>query len=874
MTPIQQLLLGVGAKQKTYIDDVFSTYLWRGNGNDRTITNGIDLTGKGGLVWVKQRNSTGWHVLADTERDDPSLTGQSFLTTNGNNSQISDTNGVKYYRSTGFTTGGGGYVNGNGNTYGSWTFRKEPGFFDVVKYTGNATNRTISHSLKSVPGLIIIKCVSANENWVVYHRDVGSGKYLRLNSSAAAQTDSGGAVLNNGSPTSTTFSVGTHALTNGNGQTYIAYLFAGGKNTTATSRSVDFDGSNDWLTIGSSSDFTMGTGDFTIEGWVKFEQIKNGGLFQISEDSTGYSTAYDNSIAMSVGNSSGVWNCYAGGSGKPPSPPSDMATKYAKAPGKWIHFAYCRASGTSRIFLNGEIFSSWTDTYNYQGTYLCIGNYYSPNHELEGKISNFRIVKGTGLYTTTFKPPTEPLTNISGTVLLCCNNSSVTGSTVTPGTISVTGSVTADTDSPFDDPAAFVFGENEDQELIKCGGYEGTGSSGPEIYLGWEPSFIITKSSTYGDPWRMFDVMRGITTGGNESVFTPNLNEAEWSGDKIEVTPTGFKITTGAGDVNEDNQDFIYIAVRRSDGYVGKPVKAGTSVFAMDTGNGSSTIPAFDSGFPVDFGIKKAPASTGDWIATTRLTGLKYVKTNSTAAEGTSTTFVYDSNVGYAKSQDSTDQGWMWKRHAGFDVVTYDGNGSSGHSIIHSLGTKSPEMIWIKRRDTSGNAGDWMVGHKGLNGGSSPWNEYLVLNKTQGEADDNNPFNNVAPTTTSFQLSNWDRVNGNNSTYIAMLFASVDGISKCGEYSGGSSDLDLELGFAARFFLTKRITQTGSWCLYDTLRGIATGNDKRLFLNTSDAQTEADYVDPYSNGITLVAGVSDFTYSTSSSDKYIFYAHA
>ena len=41
----------------TYIEDVFSTYLYTGNGSTQTITNGIDLAGEGGLVWIKKRDS-------------------------------------------------------------------------------------------------------------------------------------------------------------------------------------------------------------------------------------------------------------------------------------------------------------------------------------------------------------------------------------------------------------------------------------------------------------------------------------------------------------------------------------------------------------------------------------------------------------------------------------------------------------------------------------------------------------------------------------------------------------------------------------------------------------------------------------------------
>ena len=50
------------------VDEVFSTDLYTGNSSSKTITNGIDLSGEGGLIWTKNRNSTDYHVLQDDER--------------------------------------------------------------------------------------------------------------------------------------------------------------------------------------------------------------------------------------------------------------------------------------------------------------------------------------------------------------------------------------------------------------------------------------------------------------------------------------------------------------------------------------------------------------------------------------------------------------------------------------------------------------------------------------------------------------------------------------------------------------------------------------------------------------------------------------
>ena len=69
MSPMQQMFLGLGAVvKKTYIDDVFSTFLYKGNDGTNSIVNNIDLASEGGMVWFKDRTVGYFHVLYDTER--------------------------------------------------------------------------------------------------------------------------------------------------------------------------------------------------------------------------------------------------------------------------------------------------------------------------------------------------------------------------------------------------------------------------------------------------------------------------------------------------------------------------------------------------------------------------------------------------------------------------------------------------------------------------------------------------------------------------------------------------------------------------------------------------------------------------------------
>ena len=220
--------IGAGASSEVLdIDDVFSTFLVTGTGSAYTANNGLDLSGEGGLVWIKNRCSNGYnHTLYDTERS-------GTLFSDATNAASDYASEISSYNNNGFTTvsSGASYNNVNGQRYASWTFRKASNFFDVVTYTGNGTaGRTVAHNLGSVPGMIILKNISSgSEGWRVYHRGANGGTnpeqyYAMLQSTnvfAAAST-----VWNNTAPTSSVFTVGSDTGSNNNGDSFVAYLFA------------------------------------------------------------------------------------------------------------------------------------------------------------------------------------------------------------------------------------------------------------------------------------------------------------------------------------------------------------------------------------------------------------------------------------------------------------------------------------------------------------------------------------------------------------------------------------------------------------------------------------------------------------------------
>ena len=893
---------------KTYVDDVFSTFVYTGNGSSQTINNGLDLSGDGGMTWIKSRTNPGtghYHHLVDTERAKvngfrPAL----YSNTNEQQDTYSASNygGVSSFNSDGFTLSAGNasddFLNANTIKYSSWSFKKTPGFFDCVTWTGNSTaGRQISHSLGCKPGLIILKCSSVTgEPWYVYHRDLGATKHLKFETVSAATSDE---PWNNTEPTSTHFTLAQYNSSNGSGKTYVAYLFAGGESSESGATSVSFDGVtyNQRLDIADTSDLEISNSEFTMECW--FRQDTNSGS---GSNSHTLLSKWDNDgrkefiFRITENNSKQCLHWLSSSNGS-----SNDANLYGNSTitnGAWNHAAVTRdSSGKIRMFLNGllqESMGTQASTHANSHEFMIGANGSSGVEQyMSGDISNVRFIKGQCLWTSSFRPTNEPLTTTSqgatasNVKLLCCNDSSPTGSTVTPGTITNFNSLTASTDSPFDDPESLKFGTGGDESIVKCGSYYGTGSSttAPLVHIGWEPQYIFFKNSDTNNDWRCYDYIRGIgntasTTINDSRLMFNSANAEETGNDKFDLTSTGFKLNLSDPDMNGSGNKIIYFAIRRADGYVGKPASVGTDVFAMDTGDGNpSALPTMSSNFPVDFGTIKYNTASQGWYTGTRQTRSMTTFINDTSQETSNSILKWDSNKGFWESLQSFYCGYMWKRHLGFDVVYYKGNSggdTSGDSqvIPHSLNAV-PEMIWTKGRD--GGQGYWGVYHKGLNGGTNPWNYRLLLNENYAESEGSGSnsswyWNDTAPTATHFSVGEISNTNNNGTSFFALLFASVPGISKVGSFSGSSSSQTITCGFQPRFLIIKNRTNGNSWFVLDTLRGWGSGNDNFLLLDTQSPQDgNYDIGAPTSTGFTLTGGDTNYN---NTGYEYVYYAHA
>ena len=217
----------------------FNTKLWSGNNGTQAIT-GVGF--QPDWLWIKARTgASNNHRLVDAVR------GVTKVIYSSSNSAEGTASGVpQSFDSDVFTLNtSDSAINGNGVNYVGWNWKAGTGQgssntdgsinttytsvnttagFSICSYTGTGSNATVGHGLGVAPKMILIKRLSADDNWIVYHNSLGGTKNLYLDATNAEATRSD--TFNNTAPTSSVFSLGSATGTNGSGSTYIAYCFA------------------------------------------------------------------------------------------------------------------------------------------------------------------------------------------------------------------------------------------------------------------------------------------------------------------------------------------------------------------------------------------------------------------------------------------------------------------------------------------------------------------------------------------------------------------------------------------------------------------------------------------------------------------------
>ncbi len=202
---------------------------------------------------------------------------------------------------------------------------------------------------------------------------------------------------------------------------------------------------------------------------------------------------------------------------------------------------------------------------------------------------------------------------------------------------------------------------------------------------------------------------------------------------------------------------------------------------------------------------------------------------------------------------------------AGFSIVSYTGNETSGATIGHGLGVV-PSMIMAKRRNSANN---WGVYHQATGNTHG-----LYLDTNSAKVDSTAFWNDTTPTSTVFTLGDSATVNGSSDTYIAYCFSDIKGYSKFGSYTGNdnANGTFIYTGFAPAWVMIKRTNSVNDWIILDTKRNPINPSDERLLANSSNtASTANTMVDFLSNGFkprSTYGGING------ASDNFIYMAFA
>jgi len=298
---------------------------------------------------------------------------------------------------------------------------------------------------------------------------------------------------------------------------------------------------------------------------------------------------------------------------------------------------------------------------------------------------------------------------------------------------------------------------------------------------------------------------------------------------------------------------------------------------ALYTGNGGNQSITLPGGFNPDLVWVKSRSNSQDhYLFDAIRGGAGILRSNTTGAETTGTTYLSFDTSGFSSlnglsSNGYTYAGWCWdagsstvtntqgsitgtvsvraNTTAGFSIVTYTGNGTSGATVGHGLGV-APAMIIVKNRTATAGYLNWGVYHASLGATKA-----IYLNTTGAESSDANVWNNTAPSSTVFSLgfSSGNGYNISGQSYVAYCFAPQVGYSSFGSWtgSGNSNGSFIYTGFAPRWILARRTDVAENWVIWDSARETYNPRDDVLWPHSSQAEITGDgyaRVDFLSNG--------------------------
>lgn len=627
-----------------FIENLFSTWLYTGNGSTQTITNGLNLSGQGGLTWVKSRSDSTNNFLFDTSRG-----ALNEINSNTTEAQASLAASLTAFNTNGFNLGAAAGINVNATTYVSWTFREQPKFFDVVTYSGNAVpGREIAHSLGSAPGCIIVKNTNVARDWAVWHRSLADGTYLKLNTTDSVITNTSFQVFGNASgQTSSVFTVGktgsgVNGLTNANalGETYVAYLFAhnaGGFGLTGTENviscgSYTASGAGTVVNLGYEAQWVMVKSSTAVGGWYILDNMRSMGQTGL----LGYLDAASTSAEPTFGSTPALTATATG----------FIDNGVFGTDGRTMIYIAIRRGPMAVPTLGTSVFSPITST-SALNTKLTTG------FPIDLQWTAARASAGT--YDVDRLRGVSTNTTASARVLLVPSTSAEAANTDAALNWDNTGFSVS---SQWANQSIIYWNFRRAPGFFDVVCYTGTGAVRTVNHnLTVAPELMIIKQRTNAGNWFVY-----VSALGNTKQALLNLPDAATASVAwVNTSPTSTVFSLGSG-AGFNGNTFAYVA------YLFATV-AGVSKVGSYTGTGATLN--IDAGFTTGarFVMIKRTDSTGDWFVWDTARGM---------VAGTDPRIAINTVVAESNAN------WVYTTSAGFQIVTTDATvNASGGSYIY-----------------------------------------------------------------------------------------------------------------------------------------------------------------------------------------------
>jgi hypothetical protein len=761
----------------------------------------------------------------------------------------------------------------------------------IVSYTGTGSNATIGHGLSSAPEWIIIKRRDADTNWPTWHTSISDGTddFVELNSSGDKVTNEA-TFFTSTDPTNSVFSVGSSTQTNANNATHIAYCwhsvtgyssfgsYTGNGNATGPTITTGFrpafvmikvvdrtDGGNGgWFMYDNTRNPNTGDTtamnnvlmansnavelvddsnlalDFTSTGFqlkASYDEVNvNGGtyIYMAFADKREYAYWLD----QSGNNNDWTSNSLTESDISVDSPTNNFATLNPLAP----RSGYGVDLSEGNLKQTQDIYESVQSTFQVSsGKWYMEVNYADYQYGLYAGINQSdNASRGDWTYSIMFG--SDGNANVSGYNSWTANWGD---------TWNVDGTILG---------IAVNFDDNEVKFFLN-GDVQGTISN----------RLVTDGSVSYG----MF-----LSDGRNSDIYIANFGQdSSFAGTK---TPQGYQDSNGIGDFYyEPPSDHLALCTKNLPDVDVVPSEHFNTVLYSGNGNTANDGNVITGvGFQPDFlWVKNRNGnnihSLQDAVRGVRAVIQSQVSEGENATRGYINSFTADGfNTGNAagasinptNGSGLTYVAWNWKANgsgstdnsgnldatvsantdANFSIVTYTGTGGEPKTVAHGLGV-SPEMVIIKRRN-NGNA--WVVWHKDLADNYA----FEGLNTTGAAVSGGSPISKYVDAVSSTLVSVGDasEVNANTGTYVMYCWASVDGYSKVGSYTGnGNADgTFVYTGFRPAYILYKSTDNVTHWSIHNNKSNPYNVADLELHANeiATEASAAEYKIDFLSNG--------------------------